>query len=125
MSWEHDRDKWLTTTPEDQGHDEGCNCVVCHEYHDLLENLDDINYPCCTDRVDFLISIGRWCSNKPKEHDESYMRDGICLDCKAESEANEETATTPLPTTAPPTSVGFLGRFARAVKRILKMGSGT
>ena len=74
-------DKWLTSTPEDKGHDWSCSCGKCHEHHILIDGYKDITFPCCTDEVDFLMTIGKWCPAKPGTHGGNSMFEGKCERC--------------------------------------------
>lgn len=64
-------DAWLTTTPEDQGHDDICNCRECHEHH--IYNIEVIDlalqapqdFPCCVQELENMIRKGMVCPKHP------------------------------------------------------------
>ncbi len=68
----------LTPPPS---HPEDCVCASCHEFHDLKANYGDSWFPCCTDDVDEAIRKNDWCKAKPKEHANTFMSKGVCLEC--------------------------------------------
>lgn len=104
-------DRWLTTPPE--GHPGECNCDDCHEEHDIRELAGDVDFDCCTDALEDLVSVGEACAAKPKEHFDLYMDGKVvelkndegkilsrkfvfakpakCLECEAEKEVGNAT----------------------------------
>ncbi len=86
---EYPHDRWITINPQDKEDDSWCSCDKCHETHILRDNLDDPNFPCCTDEVDYLISTGKWCAAKSREHFDKYMYGGICEECQSQETSME------------------------------------
>lgn len=76
----HAIDKWLTTTPADKWHKDGCTCEVCHSEHDIIEGFRD-GMKCCREEIQYLIEKRKWCERKPLEHCDVYMESGRCREC--------------------------------------------
>lgn len=70
-----------------EGHKEICNCYECHLEHLSHENYGKKDFQCCTDYIDDLIAAGLWCAVEPKEHNDTYMSQNICLECAAKEKA--------------------------------------
>jgi hypothetical protein len=49
-------DNWITTTPEDLGHDYYCACAVCHLKHrqeyEVEANAETPDFPCCREEIE-------------------------------------------------------------------------
>lgn len=73
-------DRWLTTTPEDRGHDVYCTCPECHEAH-LKEGSDYVKdmaqgyrLRCCLEQMEDWNEFCRWCGK-------SLPSSKVCSDC--------------------------------------------
>ena len=119
---EYNSDKWLTSTPEDRDHDSWCHCDECHRTHYLRDNFDDINFGCCTDEVDYLISIGKWCVEKPKKHADIFMFEGVCEECENEKEVIKTTILSG--THVQTARRSFTGRLAIYVRQLFQTVAG-
>jgi len=51
-------DAWITTTPQDEGHEYECNCWTCHKFHiehnQVIENSESPDFDCCRIHVENL-----------------------------------------------------------------------
>lgn len=76
-------DQWLTRTPADQEHREGCNCLQCHKNHiemdEVIENAiyQPMEYRCCVDEHEDMMADRIIC----RSHPFSYIVSGFCQEC--------------------------------------------
>lgn len=81
-------DRWLTTTPEDQGHDGYCNCGSCHAGHkesggwEVWQNSHSADFDCCKNQIESWIEEKKVCQKHPWYH----LENGSCDECEIEKE---------------------------------------